>query len=692
MGSAMPTSTTYSSCYMCAFDCPITVDSIGTDVVAIHHPDCVRATAIQEQRDSDKRLLYPQLRGNADDAWRTVPWPDAISDTARKLLEIRERHGPQAVAFAVGYTKEARPYLQRLAYAFGSPHYIAEDSCCYAATVMAAMLTFGPRYGGYLATSRVDSAATRCRLVWSNNPMESRPPDDRHVSDNVSRLPTIVVDPRRTELARAAAIHLMLRPGTDGALALGLAHVIFGEGLEDKAFLDAHALGLESYKQYVRAFTPEHTGAITGVAPETIIAAARLYATSHPAQLTISPRATTHHSNGFQNHRAVILLSAICGNLDVTGGNRPSHDRLKAKNVTLYNERMPTLSAPMGTARFPLFVEHYRQGQAMCLAESIESGQVKAVFSIGMAITMWPNSKRLDQALRSLECFVVSDFFPNVTRDAATISFPAATALERQAILIGPTGRLQYRPAAVPPRGQVKGDTELVFDMAHALGLDDAFWGGDIQASFNERLQTTGMGFHDLPQDGQSVDVELPISEDRSYRQYGFGTPSGKVEFTSTLLEQAGFDALPTYREPYWSPVSRPDIAKEYPLVLTTGARSKNYTHSQGRLLVTLKRREPYPRVQINPADAAERGIDDGEWIEISSPVGAIDMRAWVTDDVAPGVVHAVHGWATANINELVPDTGLDPISGFPPFGSGLCQVTRRAARSTREGAATDEH
>jgi anaerobic selenocysteine-containing dehydrogenase len=177
--------------------------------------------------------------------------------------------------------------------------------------------------------------------------------------------------------------------------------------------------------------------------------------------------------------------------------------------------------------------------------------------------------------------------------------------------------------------------------------------------------------------------VEVPFSEDRSYRQDGFGTPSGKVEFASRHLEEAGFDALPRYQEPYWSPISRPDIARDYPLILTSGARSKNYTHSQGRLLPTLRRREPDPRVQINPADAAERSVDDGDWVEISSPMGTVDMRAWVTGDMGPGVVQAPHGWATANINELVPDTGLDPISGFPPFGSSLCQVTRRAEQES---------
>ena len=261
---------TYSSCYMCAFDCPITVDSVGTEIVHIAHPGCVRATAIREQRENDKRLLHPQVRVSANDDWRTVSWDEAVSQTARRLLEIRDKHGPQAIAFAVGYTKEVRPYLQRLAYGFGSANYIAEDSCCYAAGAIAATLTFGPQYSHFLGPSRVNSAATRCRLVWSNNPKESRPPDDWHVLNNASRLTTIVVDPRRTALARRAAIHLMLRPGTDGALALGFANVIFSEGLEDKTFLEHHALGLDAYKQYVREFTPQRAGEITGVEPQKI--------------------------------------------------------------------------------------------------------------------------------------------------------------------------------------------------------------------------------------------------------------------------------------------------------------------------------------------------------------------------------------------------------------------------------------
>jgi anaerobic selenocysteine-containing dehydrogenase len=153
------------------------------------------------------------------------------------------------------------------------------------------------------------------------------------------------------------------------------------------------------------------------------------------------------------------------------------------------------------------------------------------------------------------------------------------------------------------------------------------------------------------------------------------------VEFDSTTLSEAGHDGLPTYREPHLSPENSPEVAAKYPLVLTSGGRSNNFTHSQGRMLETLRRREPDPRLQINPDDAQARGIEDGDRIQVSSPTGRIEVKAWVTDIMAPGVVHGFHGWAEANINSLVPDgAALDPISGYPPFKSCLCQVEKQSA------------
>jgi len=171
--------------------------------------------------------------------------------------------------------------------------------------------------------------------------------------------------------------------------------------------------------------------------------------------------------------------------------------------------------------------------------------------------------------------------------------------------------------------------------------------------------------------------VKGEAPRERAWLRSGFGTPTGKVEFVATTLEKLGHSGLPEYREPFWSPRSTPEVARDFPLVLTSGARSVAYTHSQGRLLPTLRRRDPEPGVQMNPAAAETRGIREGDPVRLSSPLGSVTMEARVTDTVQPGVVSAPHGWAAADVNRLIPDEGLDPISGFPPFRSSLCQVER---------------
>ena len=582
------------------------------------------------------------------------------------------------LAFVAGFTKEARPYLQRLAHHFGSPHYMTESSCCFGSCFVAAAVTLSKEYDYFLGPSRTRYSATKCRLAWSTNPTESRLPYERHhLITDASEVPTIVVDPRRTPLAEAARIHLQPRPGTDGALALGMAHVIFEEGLEDTEFLQRYAHGLGAYRRYVSGFTPDETARITGIPAERIVAAAKLYATSRPAQITVSACSTTHHSNGFQNHRAILLLPAICGNLDVEGGNRPWGHRVRETSVDLSGETVASLGPPLGAKDHPVFVGQYGEGQGMRLSEAIESGEVKAVFSIGMNVMMWPNSGRLRRALGSLELFSVCEFFETPTADLATVFLPAATHLEREALIVSGNGRVQYRPAAVAPRGDARGDTELVFEMAGALGMDGHFWDGDIHASFDARLAGVGLSFGDLPRSGTPLEVDVREPEERGYLGSGFGTPTGKVEFVSTILEDTGYEGLPVYREPYWSPVSTPDLAQRYPLVLTSGGRSKTYTHSQGRQLETLRSREPDPRLQISASDASARSIGDGDEVRLSSPLGAITLTAWITDVMPPGIVSAPHGWAGADVNLLIPDAGLDPISGFPPFKSSLCQVQR---------------
>lgn len=669
-----------STCYMCSHNCEIHVSSRVEEgsnkktVTEIALPDCVRGSAMVEHRESDVRLLDPEIRDDKGE-WQKATWEQSIATIADNLKKIREKYGPDSVGFMVGYTKEPRPYMQRLAYLFGSPHYFTESSCCFGATRVAAALTYGDDYGYFYQTSRVFQPETKCRMIWSNDTENSQLPLKKHSFFKETDVPMIVVDPRLTSLAKKADIHLRLRPGTDGALALGIAHTILNEGLEDRDFLNKWCHGVNDYEEMVKLYTPEHTADITGVDKELIIKAARLYGNNKPAQISLSPQATVHHSNACQNHRAIILLAALTGNIDIKGGHRKPGGA-KEGDITLHDELLPKLSDPIGKERFPIFIDKYHEGQSMLLSDYIESGKIKAIFSIGANIMMYPDYGRLKKQMEKLEFFSVSDFYDTPTRGYADASLPAATHLERESLIIG-GDKVRYRPNVIEPRGNTKADADIMFELAEALGLKEEFWGGDIKASFNERLEGTGYTLADLPEKGKYAPYDVGPDIERKYEKGGFETTTGKVEFKSTTLEDHGYDGLPVYKEPYWSPVSRPDLAADYPFILTTGGRSKNYQHSQGRKLKMLRAIEPYPVMQINPEDAKRMGIKDDDWLKITSPRGEIEIRALVSEIMMPGVVHAPHGWEEAPVNMLIPDEALCDITGFPGFKSSLCNVEK---------------
>jgi anaerobic selenocysteine-containing dehydrogenase len=163
----------------------------------------------------------------------------------------------------------------------------------------------------------------------------------------------------------------------------------------------------------------------------------------------------------------------------------------------------------------------------------------------------------------------------------------------------------------------------------------------------------------------------------RKYRKNGFSTPSGKMEFTSTILAEAGHDALPTYREPGLSPRSAPVVAASFPLILTTGARLPMFIHSRTFRLGWTRSLRPDPMVDMNPADASVRDISQEDWVSLSTPRGAIRVKANLTEIVPPGVVNMYHDYPEANVNLLVEPDYLDPISGYAGFKSLLCEVKR---------------
>ena len=686
-----------TTCYECDANClfDVTIDANGRAIRVDGLPNCPRGQLQLERQYHPDRLLYPLKRvgPKGSGEFERISWDEALDTICTELNKAKAQHGAPAVGFFAGYTKEARPQLQRLAHAFGSPNYLTESGCCFSATMVAEKLTFGHKVK---TTSTIESPKTRCVLVWSTNAVGSIPPfDDHHLNRRKKGRKMIVVDPRRTETAALADIHLQIRPGTDGALALGFHHLIFEHGWQDQAFLDEWANGLAAFRDYIREFTPDKVAEICGIDEADLRAAVEMFATTLPCQIAMSPTSTVQHSNGFQNHRAMILLSAVLGMIDREGGNRFFNDKVLPKPIELFDLCKAELPPRIGDEVFPVWTKYWPAAQSMLMPDCILEGKpqpLRALLAMGINTAMWANSKRMEQALGTLDFFAVSDFFHNPATLQADIVLPAATSLERPALIAYPgcayQGEVKYRHQALPARGEAKPDAQIFLEIGVRLGMGDLFWQGDVEASWAEMAEG-------LPEDirkeayenPDGVTVYSPVIEelvergfldaDRQWRISGFKTVSGKVEFDSQELREHGYDGLPVYREPAESPLSTPEVFSEYPLVLTSGGRQKYFTHSQQHNIPAMLALEPYPRVQIHPADAAARGIAQGDEVEIRSLRGAVKFKADVTDIMKPGVVHCFHGWNSSNINELTDDSQLDPISGFPPFKSSLCEVSK---------------
>jgi anaerobic selenocysteine-containing dehydrogenase len=257
---------------------------------------------------------------------------------------------------------------------------------------------------------------------------------------------------------------------------------------------------------------------------------------------------------------------------------------------------------------------------------------------------------------------------------------PVASWLERPILTTKKGGCIRYIDPLIEPLGESWPEGKIIFELAKRLGLSNEFWGGNIERSFNFILEPSGFSLLDLKKHPEGMEYAEVSRPEKYYELAGFKTPSGKVEIASSILKQFGYDPLPVYKEPFESPLSRPDLAKSFPLVLTSGARTIAFTHSQHRNIPQLRRIVPDPLIQVNPQDAGPRNIKSGDMVEVSSLRGKVRLKAEVTDIIIPGAVHIPHHWSDeANVNILVDDEALDPISGFAPFKSQLCQITRAA-------------
>lgn len=786
----MAVETIHTYCAMCTSRCGViaTVENgVFAKVTADpDHPNgciCMKGAAAPEMVYSPDRLRTPLRRtrpkGDPDPGWEAISWDEALRTVADRLTEIKTDSGAEAVVFgcattAGAATEDMRPWLERLTGLFGSPNYLAPGHVCTWNRTFGSKFTFGA------TTPRIDLDRTETILLWGVNPQVTEPAQAKRISRAMKRgAKLIVIDPREHALAKKADCWLRVRPGSDGALALAMIHVLFDENLYDAAFLrdwtngpllvrddtgalltgadvdsdgsaddyfvgqdgaaipwDGHTdtagtetavfgqfdvtladgttvscrTAAQALRDLAAEYDPALSADITWVAAEDVRRAARMFATALPSGYE-SWTGTEMHSDAMQMNRAIHCFYAMTGQYDAPGSNvefaapavRPvgAAEFLPAAQA---EKRLGLTEHPLGPPRDPGLVQHSRVYRAILDGHPY---RVRALVLFGSNILIGHvDPDRGRAALEALEFYVHVDMFGNPGAAYADILLPAATTWESPTARAGFRGDAetagwgQYKAAALPPQHESRPDLDIIFDLAQRLGFGAEFFDGDQDAAWDHHLSPAGLDMNAL----RAQPAGLRVDATTRYRKYmetdpttgtprGFATPTGRMELYATPFPAAGYDPLPRYAEPVDSPMR--DRA-DYPLVLTS-FRIMPFIGPQNRNIPRLRARQPDPFMEIHPDTAQAAGIGDGDWAIVENPAGRARLKAKYTPSIHPRVISAPYGWWQdcaeldlpghdpfgpdgANLNRLVPDADIDPISASVPHRSRMCRVRPAAS------------
>jgi anaerobic selenocysteine-containing dehydrogenase len=692
-----------SVCRLCHGGCGVVVHVKDGRVVGVKgDPEspmskgwmCVKGIKSPEFANHPERLKVPLKREGkrGGGKWLEITWDTALGEITERIDAIRKDSGPEAIAIGQGTGRHHYMHVVRFANMLGTPNWYEPGLAqCFIPRITVSNLT----YGGFVVADYYGAIRPKCILFWGHNPLVTGP--DGELSISVKRAldsgaKGIAVDPRRTETAKRCSLWLPVRPGTDSALALAMMNVIIGEGLYDRGFVDKWCHGFNELKDHVRGFTPEWAQAITTVKKEAIIDAARMYATERPSVLEWG-LGIEQNPNSLQTVRAIAILRAITGNIDVPGGDILGMNVIKSYPTLREMLSSEAQKKRLGSQEFKLlggFRAFMPSAHIPALFRAMREGlpyRVRALLLFGNnPLLTVANSMEVYEGLKALDLLVATDLFMTPSASLADYVLPAAFWTETEGVIGYPlvVENIVYAQEKITQTGSCRQDEWIMDELARRLGLPGS------QETFRDvmdmQLGPLGLTFEGL----KKRHFVYPQHEYRRFERQGFRTPSRKVELYSRSLERLGYGPLPTFREPPESPASRPEVSAEFPYVLITGARTPEFFHSEGRQIESLRRLRPDPSCSMHPRVAERHGIRDRDWVRLSSPRGSIRMRANVTEDIHPDVVSAEHGWwfpekkadfygvFESNANVLTnSNPPYDPAFGSYQLRGVLCRVDK---------------
>ena len=705
-------------CGVCAAGCGVHMqfenDQLKSLVPWKGHPRgviCPRGVKGPEIVYSEDRLTTPLKRVGPRGAgeFEPVSWDEALDDIAGRIKKVVADHGPQALTLYTGRGTFERALCDQLTpagvktssawtlfFPLGAVNTTGVGSIC---SVSHGVIAPAVTHGFWRVETEVDLDHSDLVVIWGANPAtDSGPSEYNRVKAAAARgAKTVVIDHRRTQTVGATKGEWIgVRPGTDGALALGLIKVVIEEELYDKDFVENWTHGFEELKQYVQEYPLDRVEQITGVPAESAREFARELAACKGAGLVMET-GLEYADSGVQNIRAVYCLWALTGNFDVPGGIlfTPDHQFKLGQDRRL---DVPEHDyEPIGKAKYPLYHHYRKEAHSMELPKAILEGDpyhVKGLLVFGSSLTTsYPNPDLWRRCYEELDLLVTVDRFMTGDGLYADYILPAATLFELESYEIF-GHRIQHRERVVDPIGECRTDVEIVGELAERLGYGELFpkTGKDM---IERALEGHGHTYEEL------VDAPMGITSEEPEKVYkgwehgtlredgrpGFPTPTGKFEFASTMLERYGYNPLPEFNAPSEGPIGSPRVAEEFPLVFNSGARLHSDFRSQHHNIEGLLRMQREPEVWLHPSDAEARGLQHGDPVFVVSPRGKVPYRLKVTEDIVEGVVEAnggggspiaVRAWKDCNVNELTDHENRDPISGFPVYKALLCQVVPR--------------
>jgi anaerobic selenocysteine-containing dehydrogenase len=649
---------------------------------------CPKAIASPDRLNHPERLTAPLKRtgDRGQGQWKKISWTEAIAEITSKLNRAKDTYGARSVAFCQGMPKGLEHFvLIRLANLFGSPNVVATQDVCHAPREISGVHTCGfyPVVDFHHSSKLV--------VLWGSNITSTN--EEGEISSLLLEqikqgTELIIVDPRKTALASKAKHWLQIKPGTDNALALSFLNVIIQEELYDQDFVADWTYGFDELSDHVKAFTPEKMAAVTQVPSEKIRAAAIDYAASHPAAIQWgNPIEQTIHT--FDASRSLVCLMAICGNLDIPGGNvQPLDPDVLGLGKFVRADSIPSKRKEM------IHAHHHTIPRLMTVPPAFfrravlseEPYAVKAAyFQCTNPLLTYADSQMTFDALMKLDFVAVADLFMTPTACLADIVLPVASHFEFDDIGhygIG-HGYILARPKIVDPPTSCWPDIQILNELGKTL-TSEKYWYPTAHGLLESVLAPSGLTYAQFLEKGYLKGAD----RFRKHRTSGFKTPSGKVELVLTRADQYNLNALPNCEQVSQGP------NPEYPLVLTS-SKDRYYLHASYRWVDKLRDSSPKPIVELHPETALTHGIEQDDAVVIETDSGSITQYAKITDTIMPGVLNAAYGWwfpetlaenqfdwRRSNFNMLTTTEHLGKEFGTPNLKGISCRIKKKNSQS----------